>query len=457
MADREELFYSSKNVYDVMDDAERARCYEYAEGYKRFISNSRIEREAVREAVRLAEARGFKPFEEGAKYAPGDKIYFDNRGKSLFLAVIGERPAGEGINLAAAHIDSPRIDLKQIPLYEDSGVAMFKTHYYGGIKKFHWVTIPLELHGRVCRADGSFVDVCIGREPGEPRFCISDLLPHLAAEQMKKSLADGFTGEDLNIIIGTRPDPEKGEDRVKFAIMKLLNEKYGIVEEDFLSAELMAVPAFDVVDIGFDRSLIGGYGHDDRVCAYAELAAILELERPVKTAVCLLVDKEEVGSTGVTGMQSEAFDRFMDSLCGGTRLYDCYAKSFCLSADVCNAFDPNYASVSEKRNAAQLNHGLGIVKFTGSRGKAGASDASAEVVSRVRTMFAKAGVVWQLAELGKVDAGGGGTVAMFTAVRNIDTIDAGVPVISMHAPFEIIAKADAYMTYKGMRALYDCE
>ena len=274
---------------------------------------------------------------------------------------------------------------------------------------------------------------------------------------MKKSLAEGFTGEDLNIIIGTRPDPEKGEDRVKLAIMKLLNEKYGIIEEDFLSAELMAVPAFDVVDIGFDRSLVGGYGHDDRVCAYAELAAILDLERPVRTAVCLLVDKEEVGSTGVTGMQSEAFDRFMDSLCGDTRLYDCYARSFCLSADVCNAFDPNYASVSEKRNAAQLNHGLGIVKFTGSRGKSGASDASAEVVSRVRTMFAKAGVVWQLAELGKVDAGGGGTVAMFTAVRNIDTIDAGVPVISMHAPFEIISKADAYMTYKGMRALYDCE
>lgn len=451
----QELFYTNPNVYDLMDDAERAACDEYAEGYKKYLSDARIEREAVREAIKLAEARGFRPFEQGKQYRPGDKIYYDNRGKSLFLAVIGERPVGEGINLAAAHIDSPRLDLKQIPLYEDSGIAMFKTHYYGGVKKYQWVTIPLELHGRVCRKDGSFVDVCIGREAGEPRFCISDLLPHLASEQMKKPLSESFAGEDLNIIIGSRPDEEKDGDRVKRAILKLLNEKYGIIEEDFLSAELMVVPAFDVVDIGFDRALIGGYGHDDRVCAYAELMAILGVEKPVKTAVCLLVDKEEVGSPGVTGMQSRAFDRFMDSLCGGARLYDCYANSFCLSADVCNAFDPNYASVSEKRNAAMLNHGLGIVKFTGSRGKSGASDASAEVVSRVRTMFAEAGVAWQLAELGKVDAGGGGTVAMFTAVRDIDTIDAGVPVISMHAPFEIIAKADAYMTYKGMKALYE--
>ena len=451
------LFYKQKNVYDLMSGAETAECFAYSEEYMKFLTAAKTERLAVREAVRLAEERGFVPFEYGKKYAPGAKVYDINRGKALTLAIIGRRPASEGANIAAAHIDSPRLDLKQVPLYEDGQMAFFKTHYYGGIKKYQWVTIPLELHGVVIRRDGTSVDVSIGAKPGEPQFVITDLLPHLDSTQAKKTIAEAIPGENLNLLIGSIPDAEEGEDRVKLKVMKILNEKYGIIEEDFLSAELEAVPAYDARDIGFDRSLIGGYGHDDRVCAYAELAAILDTENPEKTAVCLLADKEEIGSEGVSGMLSTNFERFMDELCkqDGCTLYDCFAKSFCISADVCNAYDPNFPEVSDKRNNAKINYGLGILKFTGSRGKSGSNDASAEVVGKVRSLFARNNVVWQMGELGKVDQGGGGTVAKFMAQRNIDTIDAGVPVLSMHAPFEVIAKADAYMTYRGVRAMYN--
>lgn len=457
MPSREELFYKQKNAYELMDDAQIAECFAYAEGYMKYLTAAKTERLAVTEAIKLAEARGFKPFEYSKKYSAGDKVYDNNRGKALTLAVIGKKPMSAGANIAAAHIDSPRLDLKQIPLYEDSELAFFKTHYYGGIKKYQWVTIPLELHGVVVKRDGTSVEVSIGAKAGEPQFVITDLLPHLDANQAKKTIAEAIPGEGLNLLIGSIPDKDEGDERIKLKVMKILNEKYGIVEEDFLSAELEAVPAYDARDIGLDRSLVGGYGHDDRVCAYAELAAVMDTENPEKTAVCLLVDKEEIGSEGVSGMLCESFERFMAALCraDGCTLYDCFANSFCISADVCNAYDPNFPDVSDKRNNAKINYGLGILKFTGARGKSGSNDASAEVVGRVRKLFADNNVIWQMGELGKVDQGGGGTVAKIMAQRNIDTIDAGVPVLSMHAPFEVISKADAYMTYLGVKAMYN--
>ena len=453
---RDELFFKQKSVYETADDAKVQEIYEFAEGYMAWLDQSRTERLAVRESVKLAEAKGFKAWVPGGKYAPGDKIYFVNREKGLTLAVIGTKPLSAGANIAAAHVDNPRLDLKQYPLYESDEMAFFKTHYYGGVKKYQWLVTPLALVGVVVKADGSVTDVSIGLRKGEPRFVITDLLPHLAGDQMKKNASEFVPGESLNILLGTRPDKEEGADRVKLAVLKLLNEKYGVTEADFLSAELCAVPADEITDIGLDRSLIGGYGHDDRVCTYAELLAILETEAPEKTAVCLLVDKEEIGSEGTTGMLAQAFDRFMDDLCRsqGVSLYECYAHSFCLSADVCNAFDPNFPEVSEKRNNCKLNYGVGIMKFTGSRGKSGSNDAPAEVVGKVRKLLDGAGVVWQMGELGKVDQGGGGTVAKYTAQRDIDTIDAGVPVLSMHAPFEVISKADMYMTYAAVKALY---
>ena len=453
---REQLFYEQKNGYDLIDTTERLAVEAYGEDYKAFLDEAKTEREAVREAVRQAEGRGFKPFTPGMELKAGDRVYCVNRGKSLLLAVIGSRSLAEGATVAAAHIDSPRLDLKQVPLYEDTELAYFKTHYYGGIKKYQWVTIPLELHGVAALRDGSTVEITLGREKDEPKFVITDLLPHLAADQMKKTMAEGITGEGLNILIGSAPYADDGKDRVKLAVMSLLNDLYGITEEDFLSAELEAVPAFDVCEIGIDRSMIGGYGHDDRVCAYAELKAIFDVENPERTCVCILADKEEIGSEGVSGMQSAAFDTFMEDLCEaqGVALRRCFEKSFCISADVTNAYDPLFPEVSEKRSDSKINYGMGICKFTGARGKSGSSDASAEVVGHLRRLFAQEGVVWQMAELGKVDQGGGGTIAKFMAKRNIDTIDAGVPVLSMHAPFELVAKFDCYMTYKGVLAAY---
>ena len=453
---RDRLFYEQKNGYDRIGTDERLALEDYCRGYMDFLSGARMEREAVRSAVALAEARGFVPFEPGMALAPGSRVYRVNRGKSLLLAVIGEQPLSEGAVIAGAHIDSPRLDLKQLTLYEQDELAYFKTHYYGGIKKYQWVAIPLELHGAIALKSGEVVDVVIGREKDEPRFVITDLLPHLAADQMKKTLAEGFTGEGLNILLGSAPYADEGKDRVKLAVMSILNDLYDITEEDFLSAELAAVPACDVTEIGLDRSLIGGYGQDDRVCAYAELKALLDLDTPARTCVCILADKEEVGSDGVTGMQSAAFDCFMEDLCEsqGAALRRCYEKSFCLSADVCNAFDPLYPEVSEKRSGAKINYGVGICKFTGVRGKAATNDASAELVAKLRALFEREGVVWQMSELGKVDQGGGGTIARFMANRNIDTIDAGTPVLSMHAPFELTSKLDCYMTYKAVLAAY---
>ena len=453
---RSKLFYEQKNGYDLIDTEERLKVEDYCKGYMAYLDRSRMEREAVANAIELAEDLGFAEYVPGMDLKAGDKIYKNNRGKSLILAVIGKKPLSEGAVIAGAHVDSPRIDLKQVTLYEQDEMAYFKTHYYGGIKKYQWVTIPLELHGAVALKSGEVVNVVIGREKDEPKFVITDLLPHLAADQMKKTLAEGFTGEGLNILLGSTPYADEGKDRVKLAVMSILNDMYGITEEDFLSAELAAVPAFDVCEIGLDRSLIGGYGHDDRVCAYAELKALFDVQDPERTCVCILADKEETGSDGVTGMQSACFDVFMKDLCEGqsVALRRCYEKSFCLSADVSNAFDPLYPEVSEKRSDSKVNYGMAICKFTGARGKGGTSDASAEVVAYLRRLFERENVVWQMAELGKVDQGGGGTIAKYMANRNIDTIDAGVPVLSMHAPFEVVAKFDCYMTYKGVLAAY---
>ena len=408
--------------------------------------------------IALAETAGFRPYVRGMELKPGDKVYRSNRGKAVMLAVIGRKDLDQGVNIGAAHIDSPRLDLKQNPVYEAEELAFFKTHYYGGIRKYQWVTIPLELHGVVALKGGNVVRISVGNGEGDPLFTIDDLLPHLGAEQSKKPLGEAIPGESLNILIGSRPlADDEGSDRVKVAVLELLNRKYGIVEEDFISAELCAVPAFRASDIGFDRSMIGAYGHDDRVCAYAALAALLQLDTPERTAVCMLADKEEIGSEGVTGMKSASFDTFMADLCAaqGVLPRACYEKSFCLSADVTAAYDPNFADVYEKRNSAFVNYGMGLCKYTGARGKSGASDASAELVAYVRKVLDGAGVAWQMAELGKVDAGGGGTVAAYMAERNIDTLDAGVPVLSMHSPFETVGKLDCYMTYKGMKAVFE--
>ena len=457
MPDKEDLFYAKKNAYDTIGEDEAQKAETYCEGYKRFLDNAKTERESVAEAIRLASGRGFEPLARGMDLCAGTKVYRSIGGKALILAVIGEKPLSDGANIAAAHVDSPRLDLKQVPLYEEGDLAFFKTHYYGGIKKYQWVTQPLALHGVIVKKDGAPVNFTIGEDEGDPVFMITDLLPHLWKDQEKKPLGEAFSGEDLNILLGSKPTgDEKEKDRVKFTVMAIINEKYGVTEEDFMSAEITAVPLVRARDAGFDRSMIAAYGHDDRSCAYAALDAILNVAGPERTAVCILVDKEEIGSEGVSGMQSAMFEDFMEELCeaSGVRLRDCFKASFCLSSDVCNAFDPNFAEVSEKQNNARLGCGVGVLKYAGVRGKGGASDASAELVAMLRNLFAEKGVAWQMATLGKVDQGGGGTVAKYMANRNIPTIDAGVPVLSMHAPYEIVSKLDCYMAYKAALAVY---
>ncbi len=455
---KEKLLSNKKNGWDRLSKKEEAAVEAYCTDYKAFLDAGKTERLCAAEAIALAEQAGYVPYERGMALKSGDKVYVCNRGKGVMLAHLGKKTLEEGAQITAAHIDSPRLDLKPNPLYEDAELAYFKTHYYGGIRKYQWPTIPLELHGVVVLKDGTVQKVNIGGDEGDPKLVITDLLPHLGMEQSKKPLGQAIPGETLNLLLGSRPiGEEEGSDRVKLAVMQLLNEKYGMTEDDFTSAELEAVPAAKACDIGLDRSMIGAYGHDDRVCAYAALRALLDLtETPEKTAVCVLADKEEIGSDGVTGMQSAAFDTFMEDLCDAQEIpvRVCMEKSFCLSADVTAAYDPNFAEVYEKRNAAYLNYGIGLCKYTGARGKSGASDASAETVGYVRRLFDQADVIWQIAELGKVDAGGGGTVAMFMANRNITTLDAGVPVLSMHAPFEVVSKLDCYETYRGMTAVY---
>ena len=453
---RETLLAAPKNGFTRISAEDRAQIEAFSKRYMAFIDACKTEREATSWAIAEAEKLGFVPFVPGMATKPGDKVYYNNHGKAIALAVIGKEPLEKGIHICAAHVDSPRMDLKPNPLYEDSEIAFFKTHYYGGIKKYQWVALPLALHGVVVRKDGTSVTITIGEDEKDPVLMISDLLPHLAAGQMEKTAGKVIGGEQLNVILGTEPIEGEGSDLVKLNIMKWLNEKYGLIEEDFLSAELNIVPAGKAREVGFDRSLIAAYGHDDRVCAYCELEALFTIDTPDKTAVCILADKEEIGSVGLTGMKSHYFEHFVDGLCRGqgSNMHDCLANSFCLSADVSNAYDPNFPEVSDRRNNAKVNYGVSIMKYTGSRGKGGASDASAEVMGFIRSTLDKAGVIWQTATLGAVDVGGGGTVAAFMSERNIATVDAGVPVLSMHAPWELVSKLDCWETMLACKAVY---
>lgn len=447
----EELLFTQKHIADIDQNAIE-KSQNFCEDYKNFLNAAKTEREAVTETVKRLKKAGYVKFNHNNKYKNGDKIYFVNRAKAVIAACIGSEPIENGVRLSIAHIDAPRLDLKPNPLYEDCDLALLKTHYYGGIRKYQWGATPLSLHGIVVKANGETVEINIGEKEDEPVFCVTDLLPHLSGEQNKRTLNEGLKGEELNILIGSLPyDDDEVKDRVKLYTMKLLNEYYGITERDFVRAEIEAVPAFKASDVGIDRSMIGAYGHDDRVCAYTSLMAHLEAKNPKHTTVCVLTDKEEVGSDGVTGLNSDYVFHFLQNLAENQNAH--YRRMLentkCLSADVNAAFDPTFPDVLERRNSAFLNRGVVVTKYTGSRGKYSTSDAGAEMVGYVTNMLDKANVQWQTGELGKVDAGGGGTVAQYVANRNIDVIDIGVPMLSMHAPFELVAKLDVYMTYKA--------
>ena len=454
---REALLAAPKNGYARLTAEERAEMEAHCKGYAAYIDACKTEREAVAWSVEQLKNHGFIELEPGMALKPGDKVYRSNRGKALMMAVIGTESLNDGARICVAHIDSPRLDIKPNPLYEDSGMAFLKTHYYGGVKKYQWVTVPLALHGVICRKDGTCVNVTIGEDESDPILMITDLLPHLAADQMQKTAATAITGEQLNVLLGSEPLEGEGSDLVKLHVMKLLNEKYGVIEEDFLSAELTVGPAMKCREVGLDRSLLAAYGHDDRVCAYNEIVPLLTMDTPKHTAVCLLADKEEIGSVGISGMHSFAFETFMHDLCHATKasMYRCFENSFCLSADVSNAFDPNFPETADKRNNAAVNMGVSIFKYTGSKGKGGANDASAEAMGHIRRILDNAGVIWQVGTLGKVDQGGGGTVAAIMGNRNIVTVDAGVPVLSMHAPLELISKLDCYMSMRACKAVYE--
>ncbi|MCD7981707.1 MAG: aminopeptidase [Clostridiales bacterium] len=457
-----------KNAWEKYSEEELGRVFDFAEEYRAFLSACKTERECVTELTARAAAAGFTDLkdviEQGIVLKPGDRVFADNQGKNLALFVIGSRSMEEGMNILGAHIDSPRLDLKQNPLYEDTGMALLDTHYYGGVKKYQWVTIPLALHGVIAKKDGSVVQVNVGEKPGDPVFGISDLLIHLSSAQMEKKTAKAIEGEDLNILIGSIPMQvsENGDEkekekkkRVQENILRILKEQYDIEEEDFLSAEIEVVPAGEARDYGFDRSMIMGYGHDDRVCAYPSFAAMLEVSAPERTSACLLVDKEEIGSVGATGMHSRFFENIVAEVmnaCGDyseLKLRRALQNSCALSSDVSAAFDPNYPGVMEKKNAAYFGKGLVFNKYTGSRGKSGSNDAGAEYVAQVRGIMDKGNVNFQTAELGKVDAGGGGTIAYILGNYNMQVIDSGVAVLNMHAPWEIISKADLWEAKRG--------
>lgn len=454
----QQLTTDRRNGYMRVSDKDMEKANKFCEGYKDFMNAAKTERECVDFTVAAAEKAGFVPFDSEKTYKPGDKVYYNNRGKAICLAVIGKQGMKNGARIAAAHIDSPRLDLKPVPLYESNEQALLKTHYYGGIKKYQWTAIPLAMHGKVVRRDGSEVTVSIGEKDGEPQFCITDILPHLGKDQAVKKLGEAFTGEDLNILVGSLPvSREEGEKLYKLNILNLLHEKYGIVEEDLISAEIEFVPAFKAADVGIDRSMVGAYGHDDRVCAYPAVEAILKCKPSNHTVITVLADKEEVGSIGNTGLASDFLRYFVTDLAeqDGLKGRHVLSNSSCLSADVTAAYDPNYASCFEAANSCYLNHGIGVAKYTGSRGKGGSNDASAEFLGMIRRTFTDNDVLWQIGELGKVDQGGGGTVALEVAALNVDVIDIGVPVLSMHAPWEVVAKLDVYMTYKGIKAYFE--
>ena len=461
--DTNNLTYEPKYVYDELSDAQKSEMEALCTEYRRYLDNGKTERECVNISLAAAEKAGFVPFDSKSELKPGDKVYMINRSKNIMLVVIGKKPFAEGINLVGAHIDSPRLDLKQRPLYESCGMSLLKTHYYGGIKKYQWTTIPLSLHGVMYTATGEKIEISIGEAEDDPVFCVTDLLPHLAKDQASKKLSEAIEGEALNILFGGFTIEQTDEkDRFKKNILSVLNQKYGITERDFLSAEIEAVPAFKAKNVGLDGAFIGAYGQDDRVCAYTSLKAIFETENPEKTAVCILVDKEEIGSCGNTGMLSGFFKTALASVaqkaegdCDYLKLCRIIENSSCLSSDVSAAVDPNYEQVNEKNNAAYAGNGMVLMKYTGARGKYDSSDASAEYVYKIGKILDDAGVLWQTAELGKVDQGGGGTIAQYVANMNMDVIDCGVPVLSMHAPFEVTAKTDVYMAYLSYKAFYN--
>ncbi len=458
---KKELFREEKSGWEGMEEAKKHEIFDYCNRYMSFLNCSKTEREFVANAKIEAEEKGFRDIATMTQIKPGDKVYYSNRDKSMYLAVIGTESIEKGIRIIGAHVDSPRLDLKPNPLYEDSGFAYFKTHYYGGIKKYQWTTIPLAIHGVIVKTNGEKVTICIGEEEDEPIFTITDLLPHLAQEQMEKKLKEAISGEDLNVLIGNMPyDESKVSERVKLNILSIFHEKYGITEADLSSAELEVVPAFRARSLGFDSSMVAAYGQDDKVCAYTALTALFEVENPKTTSVCILSDKEEIGSMGNTGMESHVFDAFIAELldkAGINRpnlLEKVFVASEMLSADVDAGLDPIYAHVSEKNNAAYLGQGVGLNKYTGARGKSGASDANAEFVAKVRNIFEKNAITYKISELGKVDVGGGGTIAYILANKGVDVIDCGIPVLSMHAPYEVTSKYDVYTAYRAYQAFW---
>ncbi|MBQ8583184.1 MAG: aminopeptidase [Clostridia bacterium] len=452
----DKLSYKKKNIFEEATPEKVKAIFDYNVGYAAFLDAAKTEREATAYAIKMAEAKGYTEYKLGEELKVGDKKYLNQHGKSLILFKVGENDLeSDGIRILAAHIDSPRLDLKQVPMYEEAGMGFLKTHYYGGVKKYQWTAIPLALHGVMVTADGSVVEVNIGEDDSDPVFYINDLLPHLGQKQGAEPLSSAISGESLNILIGGLPYDDKDvSDKIKLTALSILNEKYGVTEEDFLSAELSLVPAFKARDIGFDRALIAAYGHDDRVCSYPAVTALLDNGDTKHTVMVVLADKEEIGSVGVTGMQSDILVDVMKEISRslGKNEVVVRSKSKCLSADVTACYDPNFADVYERRNSAMISCGTTMSKYTGARGKSSTNDASAEFVGFIRKLFRDNGVIWQTAELGKVDAGGGGTVAMYIANHNIETVDLGVPVISMHAPYEVVSKADVYSTYEAFCA-----
>ena len=456
---KEKLFNKKENGWNGVKNKENI--FDYAKGYIDFMNHSKTEREIIKSSKKIAESNGFKNIDELDTLNAGDKVYYINRNKSMYLAVIGKNSIEEGVNIIGAHADSPRLDLKPNPLYEDNELAYFKTHYYGGIKKYQWTTIPLSIHGVIVKKSGEKIEINIGESEEDPIFTITDLLPHLAQDQMEKKLKNGIDGEDLKLLIGSIPYSADVPEAVKLNVLDILNKKYGITEEDFLSSELELVPAMKCRSMGFDESMVAGYGQDDKICVYTELTALVDMkEVPNRTAVCIIADKEEIGSMGNTGMESDIFDMFMSEILNklGVNKPNLLEKVFCkskmLSADVDAGFDPIYANVSDRINAGYLGRGISLNKYTGARGKSGASDANAEFVAEVRNIFEANDVRYQVAELGKVDVGGGGTIAYILANKGIDVIDCGVPVLSMHAPYEVTSKFDLYEAYRGYGAFW---
>lgn len=459
---KEKLFKNNNSGWENVNEEKRKKIEEISNKYMNFLNNAKTEREFIKEARKLADSNGYKDIMEYQTLKPGDKIYFINREKSMYLAIIGEKSIEEGMHIIGSHVDSPRLDLKPNPLYEDTGLAYFKTHYYGGIKKYQWTTIPLSMHGVIVKTSGEKIEINIGENENDPIFTITDLLPHLAQDQMEKKLKNGIDGEDLNLLIGSIPYGDKqGSDRIKLNILNLLNQKYGITEEDLTSAEIELVPAFRARTLGFDGSMIAAYGQDDKVCAYTSLQAMMDVESVQNTAICILSDKEEIGSMGNTGMESHMFDFFISEILNklGINKPNLLDRVFCfskmLSSDVDAGYDPIYASVSDKHNAGFLGKGISLNKYTGARGKSGASDANAEYVAWVRNILEKNNIRYQVAELGRVDVGGGGTIAYIIANKGADVIDCGVPVLSMHAPYEVTSKYDVYSAYETYKAFWE--